>query len=194
MIFFPKKKNVSALNDQRGLMMKNMRSMGVWVLVLAMALSGCGYSRKTVLPRNIKTIYVETVKNKLDVNSFTAYQQGLEMDITNAVIQRLQQDGTMKVVVQDKADAILKTDLVSLDQEGLRFNSLEGVSQYRLFIVVRMKLVEAKTGDVIWTEPNFSGDTEYYVTTVTSIGQQKASVDAVRRLAYNIVDRITEDW
>ena len=66
--------------------------------------------------------------------------------------------------------------------------------QYRLFIVVRLKLVEAKTGDIIWEEPNFTGDTEYFVTTVTSIGEQKAAVDAVHRLAYNIVDRITEDW
>jgi len=174
--------------------MKNMRSVGIFGLVMAIALSGCGYTRKTVLPRNIKTIYVETVKNKLDMGSLSAYQQGLEMDITNAVIQRLQQDGTVKVVEQKKADAILKTNLVALQQEGLRFNSLEGVSQYRLFIVVSLQLVEAKTGDVIWAEPNFSGDTEYYITTVTSIGQQKASVDAVHRLAYNIVDRITDDW
>ncbi len=175
-------------------MMNNIRFLGVLGLVAAMALSGCGYTRKTVLPQNIKTIYVETVKNKLDAEKLYAYQQGLEMDITNAVIQRLQLDGTLKVVEQKKADAILKTDLMSLEQEGLRFNSLEGVSQYRLFIVVSLKLVNAKTGDLIWAEPNFSGENEYYVTTVTSIGQQKAAVDAVRRLAYNIADRITEDW
>jgi len=175
-------------------MMKNIRGVGIWGIVLAMAVSGCGYTRKTVLPRNMKTIYVETVKNKLDPEKIYGYQPGIEMDITNAVIQRLQVDGTLKVVEQKKADAILKTDLMSLDQEGLRFNSLEGVSQYRLYIVVKLKLVDAKTGDLIWEEPNFSGGTEYYVTTVTSIGEQKAAVDAVRNLAYNIADRIVEDW
>ncbi|MFH1800037.1 MAG: LptE family protein [Candidatus Omnitrophota bacterium] len=175
-------------------MMKNMRWVGFWGLVVAVAFSGCGYTRKTVLPRNMKTIYVETVKNKLDPENLYAYQPGVEMNITNAVIQRLQMDGTLKVVEQQKADTILKTDLLSLDQEGLRFNSLEGVSQYRLFMVVRLQLVDAKTGDLIWEEPNFSGGTEYYVTTVTSIGEQKAAVDAVRTLAYNIADRIVEDW
>jgi hypothetical protein len=174
--------------------MKNLRWAGILGLVMAMAVSGCGYTRKTVLPRNMKTIYVETVKNKLNAETLYAYQPGLEMNITNAVIQRLQMDGTLKVVEQKKADTILKTDLLSLDQEGLRFNSLEGVSQYRLYMVVRLKLVDAKTGDLIWEEPNFSGGTEYYVTTVTSIGEQKASVDAVRNLAYNIADRIVEDW
>lgn len=174
--------------------MKNMKGLGVWGLVAVMAFSGCGYTRKTVLPRNMKTIYVETVKNKLNADNIYAYQQGLEMDITNAVIRRLQQDGTVKVTTQKDADVILKTDLVSLDQEGLRFNSLEGVSQYRLFINVRLRLEDAKAGDTIWEESNFSGGTEYYVTTVTSIGMQKASEDAVTNLAYNIVNRVVEDW
>ena len=174
--------------------MKTMRQTGVWFLMAVIILSGCSYTRKTVLPRNIKTIYVETVKNKLKVEDIYAYQQGLEMDITNAVIRRLQQDGTVKVVKQENADAILKTDLLAFEQEGLRFTQLEEVKEYRLFIVVRLRLVDAKTGDLIWEEPNFTGDNEYYVTTVTSIGDQKASVDVVDRLAFNIVDRITEDW
>ena len=175
-------------------MMKKTGVGGIGFLVIAVMLSGCGYTRHTVLPRNIKTIYVETVKNKLNVEQIYAYQQGLEMDITNAVIRRLQQDGTVKVVEQKKADAILKTDLLSLDQEGLRFTSLEGVAQYRLFIVVRLKLVDAKTNDLIWEEPNFTGSNEYYVTNVTSIGEQKAAVDAVNDLATNIANRIVEDW
>ena len=174
--------------------MKKMRNLGVWGLVLAMAFSGCGYTRKTVLPRNIKTIYVETVKNKLDVEKIYAYQPGLEMDITNAVIRGFQQDGTAKVVEQNKADAILKTELLQFEQEGLRFTNLEGVSEYRLFVVVKLRLEDAKTGDLIWEEPNFTGDNEYYVTDVTSIGEQKAAVDVVRKLATNIVDRVVEDW
>jgi outer membrane lipopolysaccharide assembly protein LptE/RlpB len=175
-------------------MMKNIRYLGILSLVVAMVLSGCGYTRKTVLPRNIKTIYVETVKNKLQVEEIYAYQQGLEMDITNAVIRRLQQDGTVKVAKKEKADAILKTNLLAFEQEGLRFDQLEEVKEYRVFIVVSMSLVDAKTGDILWTEPNFTGDNEYYVTDVTSIGEQKAAMDAVDRLAYNIVDRIVEDW
>lgn len=174
--------------------MKLMRKIGIWFMAAAMTFSGCSYTQKTVLPRNIKTIYVETVKNKLDVEEIYAYQQGLEMDITNAVIRRLQQDGTVKVVEKKNADAILKTDLLAFEQEGLRFDQLEEVKEYRLFIVVSLRLMDAKTGDLIWAEPNFTGDNEYYVTSVTSIGEQKAATDAVNHLAYNIVDRVVEDW
>jgi len=175
-------------------MMKNLRQIGIGLLVTAMILSGCGYTRKTVLPRNIKTIYVETVKNKIDVEKIYAYQPGLEMDITNAVIRRLQQEGIVKVVTKEHADAILKTDLLSFVQEGLRFTNLQSVQEYQLFIEVRLRLVDAKTGDLIWEEPTFTGDNEYFVSDVTSIGQQKAAQDAIQRLAFNIVDRIVQDW
>ncbi len=156
--------------------------------------SGCGYTTQTVLPRNIKKIYVETVKNKLNIEDVYAYQPGLEMDITNAVIRRFHQDGTLRVTEQSEADAILKTDLLRYEQEGLRFTNLENVKEYRLFVEVSLKLVDAKTGDVLWQESNFTGDNDYYVTNVLSLGEQKASEDVVERLAVNIVDRVVEDW
>lgn len=155
---------------------------------------GCGYTQKTILPRNIKTIHVETVKNKIPVEEVYAYQQGIEMDITNAVIRRLQQDGNLKVVAREQADAVLNMDLLAYEQEGLRFSQLESVEEYRLYIVMGLELVDGRTGDVIWKEPNFTGDTEYFVTDVTSIGEQKASTDATQDLAKNIVNRIVEDW
>ncbi len=174
-----------------------MKKKGLLAIVFFVAviwLNGCGYTRQTVLPRNIKTIYVETVKNKLDMERVFAYQQGLEMDITNAVIRRFQVDGTVKVAKQDTADAILKTDLIAYEQEGLRYDQLEEVKEYRLFIVVKLRLVDAKTGDLIWEEPNFTGDNEYYVSNVTSLAEQKAAKDVVESLAVNVVDRVVQDW
>jgi hypothetical protein len=175
-------------------MIKKTGLPGIGFLIVVIMLSGCGYTRKTVLPRNIKTIYVETVKNKLDMERVYAYHQGLEMDITNAVIRRFQQDGTVKVAKQKTADAILKTDLLAYEQEGLRYDQLESVKEYRLFIVVKLRLVDGKTGDLIWEEPNFTGDNEYYVSTVTSLSEQKAAMDVVDKLAANIVDRVVQDW
>lgn len=161
-----------------------------WILVL----SGCGYTTKTVLPRGMKTIYVDTVKNKIPISQVMSYQQGLEMDITNAVIARFQVDGNLRVVTKDKADAILKMDLKAYEQEGLRFDQLEGVQEYRLFINMRLQLVDTKTNETIWEEPDFSGDDEYYVTEIKQQGEQAAAEQAVGKLAKNIVDRVVEDW
>ena len=166
-----------------------------WFAALALfASAGCGYTQKNILPKDIKTIYVDTVKNKIPINEVYAYVPGLEIDITNAIIGRLQKDGTLRVASADEADAVLEMNMVQFDQEGLRFTSLESIEEYRVYIVLDMKLIERKTGDVLWQEPNFSGDGEYFVSGVRSIGREEGAALAVERLARNVVDRIVEDW
>jgi hypothetical protein len=160
-----------------------------------LASAGRGYTQKTTLPQQIKSIYVKTVINKIPVQEIYTYQPGLEMAITKAVIRRLNKDGNLKVVASpEQADAVLEMDLVRYQQEGLRFNSLERVEEYRLFIVLALRLVNTRTKDLIFEEPNFSGDSEYFVNEVRSVGREEGSVRAVDRLARNVVDRIVEDW
>ncbi len=157
--------------------------------------AGCGYTQKTVLPNDIKTIYVDTVKNKIPIEKVYTYVPGLEIDITNAVIRRLHKDGNLKVVgSREEADAILETDLTGFEQEGLRFSSLESVEEYRMYLVVSLKLIDGKTQNILWQEPNLSGDSEFYISDVRSINREEASRKTIDRLARNVVDRIVEDW
>ena len=134
------------------------------------------------------------MKNKIRVDEIYAYHPGLEMMISNAIVQRLNRDGNLKVVPREKADAILESELIAFDQEGLRFNTLERVTEYRLFAVMALKLRNMKTGQIIWEEPNFSGDAEYFVSDVRSIAREEAAQRVANRLARNVVDRIVEDW
>ncbi|HTL48048.1 MAG TPA: LptE family protein [Verrucomicrobiae bacterium] len=164
------------------------------VALTATLYPGCGYTSKTVLPKDIKTIYVDTVKNKIPIQEVYAYVPGLEIDITNAIINRLHRDGNLKVVKKEEADAILEPTLIQFEQEGLRFTSLESVEEYRLYIVLDVQLIDRATGDVIWHEPDFSGDAEYKVSTVRTINREEAAADAVQKIAKNVVDRIVEDW
>lgn len=168
---------------------------GIVLSLFLAAVSGCGYTQKAALPQDIKTIYVKTVVNKIPPREIYVYQPGLEMAITKAIVRRLNKDGNLKVVSSpDKADAVLDSKMVRFQQEGLRFTSLEQVQEFRMFIVMELKLSNPKTQEVIWEEPNFSGDAEYFVSDVRSLGREEASQRAVDRLAKNIVDRIVEDW
>lgn len=163
-------------------------------LALFIASSGCGYTRQAALPEGVKTIYVQTVQNKIPVDRIYAYHPGLEMSITNALVKRFRQDGNLEVVDKDKADAILETDLVLFDQEGLRFTSLESVEEYRLVMTVNFKLRDTRSKKIIMEEVDFTGDAEYFVSEVRSIGREEAANRASERLARNMVDRIVEDW
>lgn len=123
-----------------------------------------------------------------------AFEPGLEIKITNAIIRRLHQDGNLKVVDRESADAVLEGDLVGFDQEGVRFNGLERIEEYRLYVVAALRLRDTKTGQILWEEPNFSGDSSYFVTGPRSVSRNEATESAIDRLARNVVDRVVEDW
>ncbi len=154
----------------------------------------CGYTNKTTLPRNIRTIHINTFQNKVPLGKIYAYEPGLEIKITNAIIRRLHIDGNLKVVDKEKADAILEGDLISFDQEGVRFSGLERIEEYRLYLVAALRLRDRKTGEMIWEEQNFSGDASYFVLGPRTVSRGEATEKAIDRLARNVVDRIVEDW
>ena len=162
--------------------------------VFLFSAAGCGYTKKMTLPRNIKTIHVNTFQNKMKLNDIYAYEPGLEIKITDAVIKRLQVDGNLKVVPREEADAILEGDLTGLEQEGLRFTGLERIEEYRMYEVVALRLRDRKTGEALWVEPNFSGDASYFVVGPRAVSRGEAVERATDRLARQIVDRIVEDW
>ena len=174
--------------------MKALRFLGAFFLLPLFVFSGCGYTAKTTLPQDIKTIYVNTVQNKIPLEQTYVYTPGLEISITNAMIRRFHQDGNLKIVKKKEADAVLVADLIGFQQEGLRFNSLESAEEFRMYIVMSLKLKDQKTGEIIWEEPNFTGDAEYFVSSVRSLAREEAAQRAVDRLARNIVDRVVEDW
>ena len=165
----------------------------LWIGVLLLQAS-CGYTRKTVLPQDIHTIHVDTFKHKIPLANIYAFEPGLEIKITNAIIRRLQEDGNLRVKSREEADVVLQGNLIAFDQEGVRFTGLERVEEYRLYVAVALKLVDRKTGEVLWEEPNFSGDASYFVTGPRAVSRGIASERAVDRLARNVVDRIVEDW
>ncbi len=174
--------------------MNRYRMAGLLCLCFVLTLAGCGYTHHTVLPQGIKTIYIETLRNEVPIEQVYAYQPGLEIDITNAIIRRIHRDGNLRVVSREEADVRLECSLIGFEQEGLRFTSLESVREYRLYIVLSMRLVDTKTGNLFWEEGNFTGDAEYFVSLNRTIAREEASRRAIERLAKNVVDRIAEDW
>lgn len=169
----------------------------VTIIFLAVSLfyvNGCGYTQRLVLPGNIETIFVETFRNAIPAERIFAYRSGLEIDLTNAIIRRFNYDGNLKVAKEDRADAKLVGAIISYEQETIRRTSLDRPLEMRLHLVVDLKLVNLKTGQVMWHEPNFSGSTLFEPNEEQGIRRISAGSDAVEDLAKNIVARVVEDW
>lgn len=154
---------------------------------LVFCLAGCGYSFKATAPHQLHTIYIETFQNK-------TFEPGLEIDLTNTIIDRFLFDGTLRVTEKQKADSVLKGTLTTFLREPLGFTSTEEVEEYRLTLFVDFSLWDAREQKLLWEEKRFVGDTTFFTTGPLAKSEEKAREDAMKELARRIVDRTVEEW
>ncbi len=164
------------------------------LLISLFFVSGCGYTQNVKLPNDIKTIAVETFKNEIPPEEQFAYRAGLEIELRNVLVEQFLQDGNLKVVDESQADAVLKGSVISYKQESLRFDRLESVEEYRLFLVVKFQLIDRRTNKVIIDEPNFSGRAEFFVNRNPAAVRRSSANSATVDLARALVNRIVEEW
>jgi len=161
-----------------------------------------GYTTQSMLPSNLKTIYVENFVNKIamtaetsDERMYRGYKPEMQFDITKAVIDRYIFDGNLKVVDAGKAsDLILTGELVDFKREPLRYDSNDNIEEFRIRLIVNLVLKDVKTGKVVWTEKEFAGESTYDTTGSLAKSERSAIEDATFDLARRIVERTIENW
>src|SRR3989338_5044008 len=148
-------------------------------LCVVMLGTGCGYTTKSNLPEHIKTIHVEPVKNAIDLSTevsdkerFRVYRPGVEVDITNAVINRFIFDGNLKVVKSEKADAVFEGKLVDYRRDPLRYSQADDIQEYRLSVTLDATVTSAKDHQVLWHE-NLTGDTSFFLSGPRAISEDE---------------------
>lgn len=178
-------------------MLKRLSSL---LILIVLSSSGCGYRLGSILPSNIKSVAVPTFKNMTP-------EPGVEMAITNEVINQFQIDGTLIVVENDDADVRLEGEIIEYRREPLRFagQDFREVSEYRLRLITRLTLVDLKTHKPLWSARTVEGETTYLVggsfreTERTALGaltnQERSQLPTLQQdLAHNIVESVVEGW
>ncbi|MDP2920924.1 MAG: LPS assembly lipoprotein LptE [Candidatus Omnitrophota bacterium] len=165
-----------------------------------LAFAGCGYTTKTALPENIRTIHVDTFKNSIDItkevsakDKYEVYRPNLEVDLRDAIVNRVFLDGNFKMSDKGSADAILEGEILQYRKDPLRYQN-EIVQEYRISIVCDIKLAREKDSTVLFEERNITGDTAYFTTGALQKTESSALSDAMADLARRIVNRIVENW
>ncbi len=174
--------------------------VGIFLLATFFHASGCGYTTKTVLPGNIKTIHVPPVKNAIDLSGeisdkdrFRVTRPGVEVDITNAVINRFIFDGNLKVVSREKADAVLEAKLVDYRRDPLRYSEGDDIQEYRLSLTIDATVYLTNGRKVLWHE-RLTGDTSFFLSGARALSEDEAVVKAVEDLARRVVNKTIESW
>jgi len=161
-------------------------------------MTGCGYSTRSLLPGDFKTVYVAPFDNKIDYmnqNDRKIYIPGLETKVRQAVIDRYLFDGNLHIAKEGESDLVLKGQLLSFDREELRVTANEDAKEYRLRVTVALTLIDpAENNKVVWQEPAFAGESTYYVSGPLAKSESAAIDDAVTDLAQRAVARTVEAW
>ncbi len=170
--------------------------------ILALSLiMGCGYTAGSLLPSRLQTIYVESFVNKIDISrepsdreTYKLYKSGLETDITRAVIDQFIFDGHLSIVDEEDANLVLRGDLVYYTKEAIAYDQSDNVEEYRMLISVDIELLDITTGQLMWKETGFTGETTYQTEGRLSKSEEAATEEAVDDLAERIVEKTTEGW
>ena len=167
------------------------------LIVIAFAVAGCGYSATSALPSGLRTVYVEDFKNSI---AFTLegernlYLPLLEVKARNAIIQRFQFDGHLRIAQPETADLILKGELIGYERAALRYTDNDDVQEYRVRVVVKLTMWDTKLNQPFWVESGFAGEGDYFVRGPV-IGTESAALEeAIVDLARRVVERTIENW
>ncbi len=159
--------------------------------------AGCGYTAHSALPAGWQTVYVPPFANKIDYttdNKRNLYLPLLEVQVRNGVISRFQFDGNLKVAKADDADLVLTGELIDYTRDAVRYTDNNDVLEYRIRIIVNLKLTEGKDGPLVWEEKGFAGESSFFVSGAQAKPESTAVNDAVTDLSRRIVERTIENW
>jgi outer membrane lipopolysaccharide assembly protein LptE/RlpB len=172
-------------------MTKRIRNLLFGAVILVLGLTGCaGYRLGSMLPADIKTVYVPTFVNRTT-------EPMIEIDCTAAAIRQLQQDGSLKVVGQvDQADAILDVTLRKFELEPLAYSETEKTTanEYRMRLTASVVLRRTMPDQIVVDAPGVQGESTFFVTGDFTTSKQQGLPPAANDLGHSIVEQIVEAW
>ena len=154
-------------------MTRTGRAPALGLVLLAVALAGCGYSFRGNLPDHIKTVAVPVFTNKTS-------EPAVESLLTSAVVQAFASNGRLRVVKPEDADAILDGEVVGYSVQSIAFDNLANVRQYRLQVTMNLKLRDVRRNTVLFDQQSLQEKADFQVLGAVSqtIGAEEGAVRA----------------
>ncbi|HHM24086.1 MAG TPA: hypothetical protein ENJ23_03505 [Bacteroidetes bacterium] len=137
------------------------------------------------LPPHIKTIAVPLFEDQTS-------EFGIKEKLTDAVINEITRDNTLKITSEDAADAIVYGKIISVDDRADTYTEQEEVQAYRVYITVEVEVRDVKMGKPLWKE-RWSQWGLYSLADGLEARQQGID-EAIQKLAEDILNKTISNW
>jgi hypothetical protein len=160
--------------------------------LLPFLLGGCmGYTLGPATPNHLRQVHAIAVPTFGN----TTLVPRLEVLVTGTVIKQFQQDGTFRITNEDRADAILKAEIVSVARSPARSvrGNVLSTTEFNLFVSVNYKLL-GRDGKILGSPGSVRGSTSFFVGSDVSTDERQAIPLAAEELARHLVSQLSEGW
>jgi len=162
-------------------------------LLTVFAFSGCaGYRVGNVSGRDlqgVRSVYVPVAKN-------SSLEPDIQMTVTNAIIRRFNNDGTLEVNQSANADSELDMVITNVQHTAISSSNSDiyVTAQYQLTIEATVTFVNRRLGRKIFENLKVTGVTNVFTQSNIQEGERQALPLAAEDLANNAVKLVTEGW
>lgn len=160
-------------------------------LSTALLISGCmGYKLGGSRPEGVETVYMAPVVNETT-------EPAIELQVTEALRQRIQFDGRLKLLNTPDSDAVIEVALTRYTLSAIAFRNdrkhQSTAEQYRIRIDAVATLKDSETGEILSESKTYGESTFYFGSDLTS-SKRDALPRAAQEVAKFIVDDLIERW
>jgi hypothetical protein len=169
----------------------SFKKTGIWValpalFLLAAMVTGCGYySVSGSLPGHIKRAAVPLFENE-------TVEAGIVEEVTEAVTDAIIRNGSMQVVRESQADAVVSGTIINVRDEADTYSRDEQAKQFRLRVLADVKFFDRVKNKVIFEEKGIEGWARYDASSPAA--REAAKSEASAMLANEIIDKIVAGW
>lgn len=159
-------------------------------LVLTLFAFGCaGYHVGPVTKRNFTSIAVPVFRNE-------TLRPQLEAQISNAIIHRLQQDGSLRIETEARADVVLSGKVSRYERNALRtLRSDTGVPrEYEIVITVRVEAKDRRTGEIVLKSTEVAGKSDVFIGEDQQSSEEQVLPLVADDIGKRIAGLLVESW
>jgi len=164
------------------------------LLAAALALGACasdpseGYSFASTYDTSVRTVSVPIFDNK-------TFETGVEAELTEAVVKRIQQDTPWRVAASTAADTQLTGTITEFDLRTISFTRGTGLPQEQTYeLTVDFAWRDNRSGTVLVERQEFRAAAAYVPERRAGERIDVGRREAVNELARAIVDQMRSDW